>query len=155
MAQSEYSQELQEWVKLKLIALIGVDDFAPLLLSLSDLDLENYCNDLLGQNNSTQAFVNEFIAKRNQDIRDQSQPNNKQKSRRSRNRNKSKNKNDANTMTLDSDPFIVKKQRHNNNKSKPKQSTSTQSSYRQAGAMKINHGPITKKSRSKKHKSMS
>ena len=166
----QYSQSLLAWVQSRLNILIGADDFAPLLLSLDNHELQSYCNDLLGENSQTQSFVNEIIAKRSQEIRNQqsntsntsksNNKNNNKKSRRSRggnNRNKRSNNNDSNTMTLDpkQHTFTTKKPLKSHKQSQ-QQSNIVQSSYRQGGSMIIKHEPISKKQSrsSKKQKSL-
>ena len=160
---TEYSESLLKWVKSRLNMLIGADDFAPLLLSLDNNELQNYCNDLLGANSQTQSLVNEIILRRTQELRNNQQSNQQskqqnkpKKSRRGGNKRNNK-KNDSNTMNLDPTQHLFTSKKKTQNKtqqqSKPR---IIQSSYRQAGSMVIKHEPISKKSSrsSKRQKSM-
>ena len=154
---SDHSESLLEWVKSRLNMLVGADDFAPLLISMDNVELQDYCNNLLGANSQTQSFVNEIISRRTQESRNNSQskqnnPNKPKKSRRRGGGNKNKNKNDSNTMNLDPNQHTFTSKKGANKQSNSKQKAKVvQSSYRQAGSMTIKHEPISKKS-SRSHK---
>eukprot|EP01084_Bolivina_argentea_P319381 553964_1 len=80
----QYSQTLLKWVKSRLNVLIGADDFAPLLLSANDRDLEDYCNQILATQHpqtTIQSFINQLIAKRNQETKHKNQPKNNQETK--------------------------------------------------------------------------
>eukprot|EP01084_Bolivina_argentea_P319380 553963_1 len=159
----QYSQTLLKWVKSRLNVLIGADDFAPLLLSANDRDLEDYCNQILATQHpqtTIQSFINQLIAKRNQETKHKNQHKNQPKNqpkntntrssnrraRNNRNKNQNNNKpNNTNTMRLDANKHIniSKKPTITNKKiSKPKPQ---QTSYRESKSMTITHAPISKK----------
>jgi len=151
LTSKHYSQSLMSWVKNKLNELIGTDDFAPLILSLDDVDLQTYCFDLLGSTESSHSFVNELIGKRNHEHRTQTQTAAQTQNQNTPNRRgKSNRKNDGNTMTLDSDQFSFTGKKSKQKHSKPGSATTSSSSasgvYRQAGSMTITHVPVVKKS---------
>ena len=111
---------------------------------------------LLGSNSTAQSFVNELIAKRNQEIRNkqnkQNNSNNKKPSRRSRggrnkksnNNNDSKQQNDPDKIiSLDSNKYHSTSKKQTNRH--PPSSKKSPSGYRQAGSMTITHAQISKK----------
>eukprot|EP01084_Bolivina_argentea_P165684 287808_1 len=139
----QYSQALLSWLKTQLNILIGADDFAPLLLSMDNHELQEYCNNLLGSNPTTQSFVNELIAKRNQEVSNKQK---KKATRRGGKKNKPNIANDPNKcMSLDSSQHNITKKRRPPKKAHKKQQITT-ASYRQSGgSMTITHAPISKK----------
>merc|ERR1712032_100025 len=99
MGASQYSQSLLFWVQSQLNILIGADDFAPLLLSLDDDELQTYCLDLLGSDTTSLSFINELISRRNQEIREQ-KFNQTQKQKTKKKKQKNNNNKQTKSMKL-------------------------------------------------------
>ena len=141
MAQAAVSDALLAWVQGQLNILIGADEFAPLLLSLSDYELEEYCNGLLGATPTTLSFVNQLISRRNQEQRRHDT------SHARGSKPKQTNKHTANKTKKPKAKPKPKPKSKSKSKLNPRAA-----SFRQGGSMTITHAPVDKKSRRKRKK---
>ena len=169
-SKDHYSESLLSWVQSQLNSLIGADDFAPMLLGLNDAELKEYCTSLMGEGQSTRAFVDTLITRRNSEKCDQKKPmEKKQKSKPSRRERKGNKSNHSNgqksksgtkskkgTMSLNPDlfgPTTKKRKVKMDPASFVKKKNAKSNALAQRGAaMTITHSPISKKSGKKRRK---
>ena len=149
-----YSEGLLTWVQGRLNSLIGADDFAPLMLALSDSELLEYCRNLLGDNSATNDFVSTLISKRNQEksrrkiaLRKDLKEQCKQSRKPGKGRKSNSKRDMKGTMTLDSDLFgpTTKKRRVRTDVHPASSTKNVVKNAKKGGSMTITHAPISQK----------